>query len=114
MGYKFIGLLEGSFIEQQVYAFARRQLALLVLPLPPFRAPALFRQPVAPRQLIQSAIVHPVGLYGSGKVPQSCWQDPRLPKEKAEIAMFFRNRTARADARTFKNFIARCEGLRAV
>jgi len=43
MGYKLVGFLEGSFVEQKINALARGEFPLLMLPCPPFWAAAFYR-----------------------------------------------------------------------
>jgi hypothetical protein len=47
VGYKFVGFDEAAFIEQQIHAFARRELACLALSFTAFSTAALFGDGVA-------------------------------------------------------------------
>ena len=43
MGYKLVGFLEGSFVEQEINSLARREFSLLMLPCPSLWPAALYR-----------------------------------------------------------------------
>ena len=57
-----VGFLEGSFVQQQLDALPRSQLAFALLLLAPLFAAALFRLPVPPFQFVHQILFHRLGL----------------------------------------------------
>ena len=63
---EFVQLFEGTFIEQQVHAFAGTELALLVLAFATFSAAARFGLGIELAKLFEAVVVFTMSGHGQG------------------------------------------------